>query len=323
MDVQKQKLSVAWLSVISNTILVTIKLVIGLGIGAVSIISEAIHSAVDLVAAAIALFSVKTSGKPADKEHPFGHGKVENISGSIEALLIFIAAGWIIFEAIKKLLDPEPVGMIGLGVAVMLFSSLVNTIVSQMLFRVAKNTDSMALLADAWHLRTDVYTSAGVMFSLAAIWIGKHLIPDVSLHWLDPVAAIGVALLIIRTAYTLTRQSARDLIDAALPSHEKALIHRIITEHRPDVHGFHKLRTRKAGNVRFIEFHMKVDPQMTVEASHQITIDITRIIHDHLPGSSVNIHVEPCDGTCDADCTAGCLLSEKDRRDVRDKHAST
>jgi len=321
MDVQKQKLSVAWLSVLSNTTLVIIKLVIGLWIGAVSIISEAIHSAVDLVAAVIALFSVKTSGKPADPEHPFGHGKIENISGSIEALLIFVAAGWIIFEATEKLLHPEPVGLIGLGVAVMFFSSLVNVFVSQMLFRVARKTDSVALLADAWHLRTDVYTSAGVMFSLAAIWIGERLVPGTALQWLDPVAAIGVALLIVKTAYNLVIQSARDLLDAALPSEEKNLIRRIIAEQRPDVHGFHKLKTRKAGNVRFIEFHMKVDPQMTVEASHQITVDITGIIHEHFPGSHVTIHVEPCDGTCDTDCTAGCLLSAEERRAVRERKA--
>ena len=317
MDPQRQKVSVAWLSVISNTALVIIKLIVGLWIGAVSIISEAIHSAVDLMAAIIALFSVKKSGKPADKEHPFGHGKVENISGTVEALLIFIAAGWIIFEAVKKLLHPEPVELLGLGMGVMLFSSLVNIVVSQMLFKVGKKTDSIALQADAWHLRTDVYTSAGVMFSLAVIWVGNRLLPGTTLQWLDPVAAIGVALLITRAAYKLTIQSARDLIDVTLPSHEENLIRQIIIEQHPTIHGFHKLRTRKAGNVRFIEFHMKLDPQMTVEESHRVTVDTNRIIDEHFPGSSVNIHVEPCDGSCDRDCTGGCLLSEKERCTIR------
>ncbi|MBN2567828.1 MAG: cation transporter [Deltaproteobacteria bacterium] len=322
MDLQRQKLSVAWLSVISNTTLVILKLIIGLSIGAVSIISEAIHSAVDLIAAIITLFSVNQSNKPADKEHPFGHGKVENISGTIEALLIFIAAGWIIFEAVKKLLHPEPMGFMGFGVAVMLFSSMVNLIVSQMLFKVAKKTDSVALLADAWHLRTDVYTSAGVMFSLAVIWIGNSLFPNITLQWLDPIAAIAVALLIVRAAYKLTIKSSRDLIDAALPPDEKNLIRKIIIEQHPTIHGFHKLRTRKAGNVRFIEFHMKVDPKMTVEESHQVTIDTNSTIHKHFPGASVTIHIEPCDGRCDRDCAGGCLMSEEDRMIIRQKRGT-
>ncbi len=320
-ELQRQKLSVAWLSVISNTTLVILKLIAGFWMGAVSIISEAIHSAVDLIAAAIALFAVKKSSKPADQEHPFGHGKVENISGTIEALLIFLAAGWIIFEAFKKLLHPEPVGFLGLGVAVMLLSSIVNVIVSHMLFTVAKRTDSIALLADAWHLRTDVYTSASVMFSLAIIWIGNSLFPNITLLWLDPIAAIAVALLITHTAYKLTIQSVRDLIDAALPSQEKNMIRQIIIEQHPTIHGFHKLRTRRAGNVRFIEFHVKVDPKMTVEESHQVTIDTNRTINEHFPGSSVIIHVEPCDGSCDRECTGGCLLSENDRMIIRQKNA--
>ena len=132
-------------------------------IGSVSVISEAIHSGVDLLAAVIALFAVRKSAKPADEDHPFGHDKVENISGTVEALLIFLAAGWIIFEAVKKLIDPEPLDEAGWGVAVMLLSVAANIIVSKKLFSVGEETDSVALKADAWHLATDVYTSLGVM----------------------------------------------------------------------------------------------------------------------------------------------------------------
>src|SRR5512136_1708331 len=148
MDAQRQKSAVAWLSVISNTALVTGKLIIGLLIGSVSVISEAIHSGVDLLAAVIALFAVKTSHRVADEDHPFGHGKVENISGTIEALLIFLAAGWIIYEAAHKLIRPEPLEAVGWGVGVMLVSSIANIVVSQMLFKVGRETDSMALQAD-------------------------------------------------------------------------------------------------------------------------------------------------------------------------------
>lgn len=315
-DIQRQKAGVAWLSVISNTILVITKIIIGVWIGSVSVISEAIHSAVDLIASLITLFSVKTSGKPADSEHPFGHGKIENISGTVEALLIFLAAGWILYEAIGRLLHPEPIQLLSWGIGIMCFSSAANLIVSEMLFKVGKKTDSIALLADGWHLRTDVYTSAGIMFGLGFIWSGKWIFPETDLQWVDPVIAITVALIIIRTAYRLTVHSIRDLIDASLPSHEEDEIRKIIGAMYPKVHGFHELRTRKAGNTRFIEFHMKVDSKLTVEDSHSIAEEASATIKEHFPGSHVNVHVEPCDGRCESDCLKGCLLSEEERKRI-------
>ncbi len=321
-DIERKKAGVAWLSVLSNTTLVIAKITVGLLIGSVSVISEAIHSAVDLVASLITLFSVKTSGKPADREHPFGHGKIENISGTAEALLIFLAAGWILYESIKKLLHPEPIELLSWGVGVMLFSSLVNLIVSQMLFKVGESTDSIALKADGWHLRTHVYTSAGVMGGLGLIWLGEWLFPAADLQWVDPVIAIAVALLIIRTAYRLTLHSMQDLIDTSLPQHEEDAIRDIIGAMYPRVHGFHKLRTRKAGNTRFIEFHMKVDSKLTVEDSHSIAEEASSKIKDRLPGANVTVHVEPCNGRCESDCIRGCLLSEEERERIREEFES-
>jgi cation diffusion facilitator family transporter len=250
--VDKRKASVARLSVISNTTLMLLKLAVGLVIESVSVISEAIHSGMDLLAAIIALFAVKISGIPADQHHPFGHGKVENISGTVEALLIFLAAIWIIYEAVKKLLNPQPLEDVGWGVAVMLVSAIVNIIVSRMLFKVGKETDSVALQTDAWHLRTDVYTSAGVMAGLGIIWLGSFLFPGANLDWVDPVAAIFVALLIIKAAYKLTLESARDLVDVSLPLEEEDEISRIIASFTPTIRGFHRLRTRKSGQYRFL-----------------------------------------------------------------------
>jgi cation diffusion facilitator family transporter len=321
MDTQQRKVRVATLSVFSNASLTIMKLIVGLFIGSVSILSEAIHSGVDLIAAVIALFSVKTSSIPADDHHPFGHGKIENLSGTIEALLIFIAAIWIIIEAVKKLLHPEPIETIGWGIGIMLLSAVVNLGVSRMLFRVGRETDSIALQADAWHLRTDVYTSAGVMTGLAMIWIGGRLFPDVNLNWLDPAAAIGVAFLIIKAAWDLTRQAARDLLDVNLPPEEEAWIRQRIQEHQPVIHGFHQLRTRKSGHFRFVECHLKVDPLMTVLSSHRITEDLTAAIEEKYPDTSVTIHVEPCDGRCDekVKCLAGCLLAEAKRREIKER----
>jgi cation diffusion facilitator family transporter len=317
--VQKKKVSAARLSIISNITLMILKLIIGIVTGSVAIISEAIHSGVDLLAAVIAFFSVKTSGKPADTEHPFGHGKVENISGTVEALLIFIAGGWIIYEAVKKLITPVPIDTIGWGVAVMLISSVVNWIVSHRLFMVGTETGSIALQADAWHLRTDVYTSAGVLIGLMAIWIGMHFLPQEKLLWIDPVAAIIVALIILHSAYKLTLQAARDLLDEKLPADEENYIRELIASMHPHVHGYHKLRTRKAGNDRFIQFHMKVEPSMTVESSHLISHDIKDRIIERFPRSSVTIHIEPCDGRCEEECRESCFMTEEERKTIQDK----
>ncbi len=305
MDPQKQKTAVAALSVMSNGLLVVAKLVVGLLIGSVSVISEAIHSGVDLLAALIAFYAVRSSGKPADKEHSFGHGKIENVSGAIEALLIFVAAGWIIYEAVHKLLHPQPMQEVSLGVIVMLISAAVNIFVSHMLFKVARKTDSLALEADAWHLRTDVWTSAGVMAGLALIGVGETIFPGRHFHWVDPVVAIAVALLIVRAAWQLTLQAWRDLLDANIPADERAwlldYLHHLARDvDSPAIHGFHKLRTRKSGNTRFVEFHLFVTPDMSVDEGHRVTHLIAAEIRRRLPGADVLIHMEPYEPTRNA-----------------------
>ena len=300
------------LSVASNSVLVLFKVIVGVLIGSVSIISEAIHSGMDLVAAVIAMFSVKTSSVPADDRHPFGHGKIENISGFVEALLIFIAAFWIIFEALNKLNSPKVMEFAEWGVAVMLFSSVVNYIVSRKLFQVGKEADSIALQADAWHLRTDVYSSAGVMAGLSVIWLGHKFFPNPDIHWIDPVAAIFVAVLILRAAYDLTVHSILELLEVKLPPEEEAFIRGIIS-HQPVIHGFHQLKTRKAGHVRFVEFHINVDPQMSVYDSHGITKTLKQNIRKKFADCVITIHIEPCDGACSDVCAAGCLLPEEKR----------
>lgn len=303
----------ALLSVISNATLVIAKLIIGLLIGSVSVISEAIHSGVDLLAALIALFAVRTAGKPADEEHPFGHGKIENISGTVEALLIFFAAAWIIYEAVHKLINPKPLDAPLWGIIVMLVSACANLIVSKKLFKIGKETDSVALQADAWHLRTDVWTSAGVMAGLCLILIGKTLFPAVNLAWFDPVAAIAVALLIIKAAYQLTLESGKDLLDASLTAEESEWIRSHIAAHEPHVRGFHHLHTRKSGSTRFVQFHLLLQADTSVEESHRISHKIAAGIKERFPGAMVTIHVEPCNGYCSSQCTSGCLLPEEKR----------
>lgn len=304
-SVNAAKQDVVKLSIVSNTVLVVFKLFVGLLIGSVSVLSEAIHSGIDLAAALIAFVAVRSSAKPADKDHHYGHGKYENISGFVEAVLIFLAAAWIIYEAVKKLIHPQPIEMIGWGILVMGLSSFVNTIVSRMLFKVGNATDSIAIKADAWHLLTDVYTSAGVMGGLFLIWLIELVWAGHHVHWIDPVIAIMVALLIIKAAYDLTAQSMGDLLDGSLPKEDNAKIEGLIRAQK-GVISFKNLKTRKAGATRFIEFDILVDAEMTVAAAHVLTDLIISDIGNALAGAEVTIHIEPCGKKCPEECLPNC-----------------
>jgi cation diffusion facilitator family transporter len=313
-NVAGRKTAVAVLSVASNSVLILFKIVVGILIGSVAVLSEAIHSAVDLIAALIALFAVRKASEAADERHPYGHGKFENISGTIEGLLIFFAALWIIYSAVRKLMHSSELETPSWGVLVMLVSAIVNVIVSHRLFRVARQTDSVALQADAWHLRTDVYTSLGVMFGLLIIWVGGRIWPAAKLGWIDPVVAIGVALMIFKAAYDLTKEAARDLLDVSLPGADVEWIPGFVRDNWPVVRSFHRLRTRKAGSNRFIDFHLAVDDHMSVGEAHQLGDEIVVAIKRRLPDSRVHIHVEPCAYQCPETCVTGCSVPLEERR---------
>ncbi len=310
----RRKTRVALLSVASNTTLVVLKLVVGLLVGSVAVVSEAIHSGMDLVAALIALFAVRKSGEAADERHPYGHGKFENISAAIEALLIFGAAGWIIFEAVERLLHPRGIDMPVWGVIVMAVSAGGNLLVSRRLFKVARETDSVALAADGWHLRTDVYTSTGVMVGLLVMWAGSRFWPGVRLDWIDSAIAILVALLILKAAVDLVRGAVRDLLDVSLPAEDVQWIPSFVTSNWPQVRGFHNLRSRKAGPTRFVDFHVVVDDQMSVSEAHRLGDEIVAALKERLSDSRVNIHIEPCDFQCPPNCEAGCSVDEEQRK---------
>ena len=301
------KTSIARLSILSNTGLFLLKLVVGVALGSVSIISEAIHSGMDLFASIIAFFSVRKSAIPADDDHAFGHGKYESVSGLAEAILIFIAAALIIREAAVKLLDPgeellNPTLMFA-GIAVMGISALVNAYVSNRLMKVAKRTDSVALESDAWHLRTDVYTSAGVMAGLILIRITGIAI-------LDSIVAIGVALVIIKAAWELTTKTWSDLIDHRLTDDEESRIRHIICEHSSEYVNFHGLRTRRSGPQIFIEFHLVVDGDVTVLQAHDLTDHLEADLKTEFMRAYTTIHVEPCRESC-SECSSLCGIGER------------
>ncbi|MBP7496597.1 MAG: cation transporter [Bacteroidales bacterium] len=280
------KTKTARLSILSNTILIILKLVAGIISGSVSIISEAIHSFIDLIAAIMAFYSVKISSNPPDKRHPYGHGKYENISGVIEALLIFFAAIWIIFEAVKKMQGAEKIEFYGIGIIVMFISALINFFISRKLYKVSKTTDSIALEADALHLSADVYTSAGVALSLLLIWLtGWHI--------LDPIVAIIVALFILKEAYLLIKIAFKPLVDESLSEDEINIISNIIRKSAGSNLSFHRLRTRKAGFIKFIDLHLELPGNLSVNEAHLICDNIEKEIENKIKNSEVTIHVEP------------------------------
>ena len=268
----------------SNTLLIIMKVVVGILSGSVSIISEAIHSSMDLVAALIAFFSVRVSDNPPDSKHPYGHGKVENISGVIEAVLIFVAAALIIIEAIKKLMGAEiELDNLWLGSLVMAISAGVNIIVSRKLYKVARETKSVALEADALHLKTDVYTSAGVAVGLLLI-----LITDIK--WLDPVVAILVALFIIKESYELLRRAFWPLLDSAWGEDEVESLERKLNDMEVN---YHELRTRMSGNYRFIDIHVELPKEESVEDAHKYCDQIEDELMASYDNLNVTIHIEP------------------------------
>ncbi|WP_206812607.1 cation diffusion facilitator family transporter [Paradesulfitobacterium ferrireducens] len=283
----EEKTKVASMSVISNSFLTVSKMVIGVSSGSVSILSEGIHSGIDLFAAIIAFFAVRESGKPADAKHAYGHGKIENVSGTVEALLIFVAATWIMIEAFHKLTTGSQVESLGWGLVIMGLSAGLNLFVSTMLMRVAKKTDSVALEADALHLRTDVYTSAGVFIGLLLIYLTGW-------SMFDPLVAIVVAVLIIRAAIRLTQEAFLPLVDASLPAEETEIIASIINKHGHEFVEFHKLRTRKAGAERHIDLHLVVPKDTSVAQVHDLCNRIENEIKGELHEAHVLIHSEPC-----------------------------
>lgn len=275
-------------------------MVSGILMGSVAVLSEAIHSAIDLLAALIARYSVKMSAEPADREHRYGHGKYENLSGMVEGVLILLAAVLIIYEAALKFIEQTAVDFVLVGMLIMGASAVLNYVVSRRLMAVAKKTESLALEADAFHLTTDVLTSLGVFIALTLIQLGGP-------HWLDPAVAVVVAAFIIHAAYDITRRSTEGLLDKSLPETEIRLIERVIRDHE-QILNYHKLRARRMGSERQIDVHMIVPRNLTVKEGHDLVDHLEHEIKKELPGSSIIIHIEPCDENCDR-----CRMSPPDK----------
>ncbi|AOO62608.1 cation diffusion facilitator family transporter [Bacillus velezensis] len=277
---------IAFLSVISNSLVVMLKIVVGIITGSVAILSEAIHSFLDLIAAFIAFISVRISKKPADTGHPYGHGKVENLSGTIETILIFAAGIWMIYECVQKLVNPAPVHLPVLGIVVMLAGALINLIVSKFVKREAEKVNSVAMKSNALHLLTDVYTSLGVAASLLVVTLTEWYI-------LDPIIGMVLAVYIIYEAFKLMKEAFPPLIDTRLSEEEEKTILKIIETFQQEFIEIHDFRTRRSGPQEYIDFHLVVPSHVTIKDVHDLCDRIERDITNEFKQAQVMIHPEP------------------------------
>ncbi len=272
--------------------LIVLKVAVGVITGSISILAQAADSFLDLFAVVITLFAVNIAAKPADGEHPFGHGKVEDVAAIAQAALIFTAGGLIIYSAIRRIISGTTLELAEAGIGVMLVSVIVSIFLSRHLLKVAKATDSIALEANARNIAADVYSAAGVL-------VGLVVIRFTGLNILDPIIALLVALLILKAAYHVLRKSFNRLIDVKLPESEENIINSAIMEHVGDLVEFHALRTRKAGSQRYIDLHLVMPRNMSVEDAHRMCDHLEQDIENKLQRASLTIHVEPCNEECD------------------------
>jgi cation diffusion facilitator family transporter len=279
-----EKKKVALISVFAAIFLTGSKTVIGILTGSLGILSEALHSGLDLVAAVITYFSVRVSDRPADKEHHYGHGKIENVSALAETILLFITCGWIIYEAVHRLIT----GNVHIDINIWSYVVVISSIIidynrSQRLMRTAKKYNSQALEADALHFSTDIWSSAVVLLGLVCANFG--------LYTADAIAALMVALIVVYVSYKLGKKSIEVLLDKAPPAYTSTVEN--ILRNTPGVTSFHDIKIRTAGADVFVEMSIHLEPTLTISDSHTITEHIEEQIHEIIPRSVVHIHQEP------------------------------
>jgi cation diffusion facilitator family transporter len=279
----------AALSVMSNSLLILLKVIAGTITGSVAVLTEAVHSSIDLVASIVAFFSVRKAGEPADESHRYGHEKIENLSAAIEGILILVGSAAIAFAAIRRLLGHGKVEKIGFGIVVVAVSIVVNVVISAVISRRAGATESPALEGDAAHLRTDAMTSAGVLLGLALVQL-------TGAQWIDPVVALIIAGVIVITGVRLLSRSSQVLVDQALPPDEVDAIRVAIEAFAPrGVVGYHELRTRRAGSRRYVDLHVQFRAGTSLEDAHRTAHELQDLIASKLHGADVLIHLEPQD----------------------------
>jgi cation diffusion facilitator family transporter len=276
----------AWLSIAAAVLTIALKAWAYWLTGSVGLLSDALESLVNLVAASIALVVLTIAARPADEDHPYGHDKAEYFSSGVEGSLILVAALSITVTAVDRLLHPQPLEQLGLGLSVSVTASFINFAIARTLFAAGRRYHSITLEADAQHLMTDVWTSAGVLLGVGAVQLTG---------WarLDPIVALAVAANIVWTGVRLLRRSVLELMDTALPLEEQTIIKNILDQYQHDRIQYHALRTRRASARRFVSVHILVPGAWTVQRGHDLAERIEAQIRGQLANATVFTHVEP------------------------------
>jgi cation diffusion facilitator family transporter len=278
--------SFAWLSIAAAAVIICLKSVAYWLTGSVGLLSDALESVVNLVAACGALVALTVAERPADDEHPYGHGKAEYFSSAFEGGMIFVAALAIAATAIERLLHAQPLEQLGIGLAISALATAINWIVARILFTAGQRHHSIALEADAHHLMTDVWTSVGVLVGVAGVTLTEW-------QWLDPAVALLVAANIVRTGYSLVKRSASGLMDEALPAAEQKILLETLDRYRGRGIQYHALRTRRAGARRFIDLHVLVPGAWSVQEGHDLVETMESDIRGRLANTTILAHLEP------------------------------
>jgi len=278
--------------------LIAFKVAVSWLTGSISILAQAADSLLDLFAGIITFSAIRIAAKPADAEHPYGHGKVEDVTGLVQAVLIFIAGGLIIYSATGRIRAGTGIELAEAGIVVMAVSILVSIFLSRHLHSVARATGSVALEANARNIAADVYSASAVLAGLAAVRL-------TGLDMLDPIIAIGVAVYILKVAVETIRKPMSGLLDEQLPPSQQAAVEASLRKHDREVSGFHALRTRRAGSRSYIDLHLVMAGDISLEQAHEICDKVEADIRMQLNDASVIVHAEPCDKECQQ-CSAIC-----------------
>jgi cation diffusion facilitator family transporter len=279
------KIAAARLSLLSNSLLTVIKLTIGIFTGSVSVISEGAHSLTDVLASGLALYTVRKADLPPDADHPYGHGKMENLSALTQGAFLFGIGGYIIYEAVHHLLKHAGPQRVDWGMGIMAVSATVNIFIVRYVQRTAEATNSASLRATAQDHRADIYTAIGVLIGLILVRVtGNGLF--------DPLLALGVALVILHGAWGVASEAAHTLLDQQLPAEDIQRIRQVF-DSDANVLGYHKLKTRRAGSIRYVDAHVLMDDNLTLLHAHELTEELEASIRAALPQSVATLHTEP------------------------------
>lgn len=278
--------------------LILLKLAVSWLTGSISILAQAADSLLDLFAGVITFSAIRIAAKPADEEHPYGHGKVEDIAGVAQGILILIAGGLIIYSSIRRIIEGTTIELAEAGIGVMLVSIVVSIFLSRHLLKVSRATGSVALEANARNIATDVYSALAVLVGLITVRL-------TGLNVIDSIIAIGVAIYILKIAYNTIRKPLSGLIDTKLAPSQESVIKACLMRYSQQVAGFHELRTRQAGSQRHIDLHLVMDRSISLQQAHDVCDQIEAEIQTSLPESSITIHMEPCSDECEQ-CSAVC-----------------